>query len=220
MRSASARVSFWSGSKPPGGWPLASCRVTVAWKFWIGDTSSTGASVPLRMRAPVSRSFRHDVGPLGHARVAEALRGPGPVRGAVDPLHGGEDAQLPEARDVRGVEDLRVLDAEAGVLRRRVLAEGRLVGVEHDPVGAVPDGVGPDLEAVGEGEARGLQDPLGRRDQQARVAGVVRVGLEERRATGAERAVGVELDRADGQHPLAGVRRPRARIVGRPAAMT
>ena len=79
--------------------------------------------------------------------------------------------------------------------------EGRLVGVEDDPVGAVADRVGADLEAVGEGEARGLQDPLGRRHEEARVAGVVRVRLEERGAARAERAVGVELHRADGQHP-------------------
>ena len=30
VRSASARVSFWSGSKPPGGRPPSSCRVTDA----------------------------------------------------------------------------------------------------------------------------------------------------------------------------------------------
>ena len=105
-----------------------------------------------------------------------------------------------------GVEDLRVLDPEAGVPRAGVLAQGRLVGVEDDPVGPVADRVGPHLEAVSEGEARGLEDSLGWRHQEAHVAGIVRVGLEERGAAGAESAVGVELHRADGQHPLAGVR--------------
>ena len=59
VRSASSRVSFWSGSNPPGGFPRSSWRVTVAWKLRRGETSSTGASVPFRMRAPAARRRRH-----------------------------------------------------------------------------------------------------------------------------------------------------------------
>ena len=80
-----------------------------------------------------------------------------------------------------------------------------------------------DLEAVGEREARRLEELLGRCHEQAAVAGVVGVGLEQRRPARAERAVGVELDRAHGRampppRPVSG--RPSACIVSSPLAIT
>ena len=56
------RLLLEMDSEPPGGSPSASWRVTDAWKFWIGERSSTGASVPLTMRAPV-RELPPHVGP-------------------------------------------------------------------------------------------------------------------------------------------------------------
>ena len=77
-----------------------------------------------------------------------------------------------------------------------------------------------DLEPVREREARGLEDLLRRRHEEAAVAGVVGVRLEERGPARAEGAVGIELHRAHGQHaaaraPTSG--RPSAFIVAKPA---
>ena len=157
VRSASARVSFWSGSKPPGGCPSALARVTVAWKFWIGETSSTGASVPFSDPRPAVEELAPDVGALGHARVAEPLRRPGPVGGTVDALHRGQHAEPAEARDVRGVEDLGVLDAEARVLHLGPLGERLLVDVEHHAVRPVADRV--DRRPGSRGRARSARPP-------------------------------------------------------------
>ena len=87
----------------------------------------------------------------------------------MDPLHGGDDAELAETGDVGVVEELGVLDAEAVVLAPRELAAGGLVGVQDDPVGPVADGVGADLEAAAARAKRAASRSLGRGHQQARV---------------------------------------------------
>jgi hypothetical protein len=127
-------------------------------------------------------------------------------------LHGRNHAQGLEARDVRGREDLGVLDPET-VPRPAPGAERGLVGVQDHAVGGVADGMGGDLEALGQ---RALQDRAQglRRDRgQAACAGLVGVRLEQQRAAGSERAVRHDLDRADGEAavPQADLRGQRGR---------
>jgi hypothetical protein len=66
----------------------------------------------------------------------------------VDALHRGDHAELAEARDVGGVEVLRVLDAPAQVLAVRRRPRTPLEDVERLAVGAVADGVHAELVAV------------------------------------------------------------------------
>src|ERR1039458_3630651 len=102
--------------------------------------------------------FLPDVGAFLGALGAETEEDIGGVGGAMDALHGGDDAELSEARDIGGVEVLRVLDAPAEVLFIRVCFEGVLEDVEGFAVGAVADGVDAELEAVLDGEFGGLAD--------------------------------------------------------------
>src|SRR5690606_22251218 len=129
------------------------------------------------------------------AALAEAVAGPIHIAGLVRGLHRRDHAELREARDVVGVEDLRVLDAEA-VDGGGVLVERGLVRIEHEAVAAVADGVRVHLEAGGQRAAGDVLDVRGRRDEQAAGAGVVGVRLEQRRTARAQRAVLVELDAA------------------------
>jgi len=77
---------------------------------------------------------------------AESRAGPVHVACLVARLHGRNDAEGREARHVVEIEDLRVLHAEPVVGGRRRL-ERRRVGIEHEPIAAVADGVRVDLEA-------------------------------------------------------------------------
>ena len=54
-------------------------------------------------------------------------------------LHGGDDTELGEAREVVVVEDLRVLDAKA-VVGRRHLAEGRRISAKREALAPCPRG--------------------------------------------------------------------------------
>ena len=87
-------------------------------------------------------------------------------------------------------------------MRKRWSAVGHglerlLVRVEHDAVAAIADGVRVHLEAGLQRALGHVLDVLGRRDEQPVVLRVVAVRIEQRRAARAERAVGVQLDRAD-----------------------
>ena len=73
--------------------------------------------------------------------------------------------------------------------------------VHDDAVGAIADGVDAGLEpGVGGGAGQGVDVGL-RRRQEAGRAGLVGVRLEQRRAPRSQRAVGADLDGADGQAP-------------------
>jgi len=67
------------------------------------------------------------------------------------------------------------------------------VVVEHQPVTAIADGVRRHLHPAAARLAHGRKQPLRWRNQQAAVAVIVAVGLEQRGAAGAERTVRVEL---------------------------
>src|SRR6266540_145856 len=99
-----------------------------------------------------------DVGALRGTPVSQARGDEDRVRRAVDPLHGGDDAELAEARDVGRAQVLRVLDAPADVLLVGVGLEGGLEDVQGLVVGPVADGVYAELVGVGHGELRGLLD--------------------------------------------------------------
>ena len=76
-------------------------------------------------------------------------------------LHGGDDAQGAEARDVIGMNVLRVLDAPAKVATVGIhFGPDAFIEIEHLPVGPVADGVGGDLKAMLQGDAGGLLDFL------------------------------------------------------------
>ncbi len=158
------------------------------------------------------------------ARGADPILRPGHVGGGVRGLDRRDDAVLREPRKVLGRDDLRVLDA--GPIRAlRRLRQGlprALEGVEGDAIASIADGMDPELPARPPGASRDLGQPLGRRHEQAALAGLVRVVRQERRAAAAQRAVGVGLDRADGQEvgPSADARslsRKPPRVRGAPA---
>ena len=113
-------------------------------------------------------------------------------------LHRGNHLERRETRQVVAVHHLGVFDAPA-VVGVRLRAQHRVVGVEHDAVAAVADGVAGRLDAaaVGLGHARRIRGRLGH--QQAAVAGFVAVVLDERGAAAAQRTVHVELHAAHGQ---------------------
>ncbi len=92
---------------------------------------------------------------------------------------------------LRSVAGLRHLAVDAGE------------GVHDDAVGAIADGVDAGLEAgLGRGPGQCVEVGFGRRQEAGR-ARLVGVGLEQRRAPRSQRAVGADLDCADGQAPAA-----------------
>ena len=117
----------------------------------------------------------------------------------MDALHGGDDAELGEARDVRGVQVLRVLHPPPKTLQVRVGHKGTLEDVQGFPIGAVADGVDAELKPVLGRKARGLVDLGHRRGLQPCTRGEVVVGLEEPRAVGPQRAVDGLLDGPHGE---------------------
>jgi len=70
----------------------------------------------------------------------DALFGPAHVGRLVGRLHGGDDVEFCETREILGRDHLGVLDAVAAVARRIGLGD-RFEDVEGDAVGAVADGV-------------------------------------------------------------------------------
>ena len=56
-------------------------------------------------------------------------------------LHGGDHAQLCEPRQVHRINVLRVFHSPAKIPPVGTGGDGLLVDVEHDPVGAITDGV-------------------------------------------------------------------------------
>ena len=103
---------------------------------------------------------------------------------------------LPEARNVLGSDDLRVFDTPAVVGGGGFVTEHLGIRVKHDAVAAVADGVRADLQAAAAGLAHQPLELVGRGHQQAAVAVLVAVVLDQRRAAAAERTVGIELERA------------------------
>src|SRR5216683_7032597 len=101
------------------------------------------------------------IGAEGKTRAAFFQRGPGVsaldafgtdagfrpahVVGLMRRLHGGDDFELGEAREVLGGDDLRVLDAVAAVALAIGFCDG-FEDVERDAIGAVADGVEVELE--------------------------------------------------------------------------
>ncbi len=112
-------------------------------------------------------------------------------------LHRGDDPEVRHPLDVLDAQHLRVLEAESRL--RAGAAEGVCHGVEGHQPPAVADRVDGDLEPLGGGRGRDLVHVLAGRHQEAEVAGVVAVGLEQRRAAAPQGAVGVELDATDRQ---------------------
>src|SRR5215213_3111117 len=80
---------------------------------------------------------------------AQSARRKEEIADGVRGLHGRDDTEACEARDVRGVENLRVLDAPARLadlsLRGRHGSESLFVEVKGNAIGAITDGVRFDL---------------------------------------------------------------------------
>ena len=106
-----------------------------------------------------------------------------------------------------------MLDAQA-VVAGRDAAERGLVGVEHDAVAAVADRVRANLEARSQGALAQMLHVGLRRAQQPGVRRVVAVRREQRGAARAERAVDVELDRANRQPAVVHVHEDDLHIPG------
>src|SRR5437867_12330810 len=113
-------------------------------------------------------------------------------------LHRGDDAQASEPRDILEAQDLRVLDPEARVLGGDLL-ECRLVGIERDAISSIADRMRRHLKTRPEGAGGDVTKMRWRCEQEARVAGVITVGLEQRRSPRAQRAIREELDGPDPQ---------------------
>lgn len=118
-------------------------------------------------------------------------------------LHRGSDAEFGKARDIGRIEMLGMLDAPAQITFLGVLAKNTLVEVEDLAIGAVPDGMDAEVEAVVDGDFGGLADVGDILGIEAAIVGSTRgqigVGLEEPGAARAERTVHLALDGADGK---------------------
>ena len=121
----------------------------------------------------------------------------------MDALHGGDDAELSEARNIGGVDVLRMLDAPAQVLLIGVGLEGVFEDVEGFAIGAVADGVDAELEAVLDGEFGGLAYVGGIVGVEAAAIGLVGVGRQQPGAAGAEGAIDGAFDGAHGKEIVA-----------------
>ena len=154
-----------------------------------------------RQRGAARQQLPPDVGPLLHARRSNAIGHPGAVRGGMDWLHRGNDAERREARDVGGTQQLRVLDAPAQIGSTPAGAlERRLVDVQHLAIGAIADGVHGELIALLDREPRHLRQRLHRRPRQPHALRLVGVRLEQPGPARAHGAIGILLDPAHGQH--------------------
>src|ERR1039458_4946744 len=111
-------------------------------------------------------------------------------------LHGGDDAELSETRDVGGAEVLGVLDAPPQVLLVGVGFEGVLENVEGFAVGAVADGVDAELEPVLDGEFGGLAYVGGVVGIEPAAIGLIAVGGQQPGAARAERPIDSAFDSA------------------------
>src|ERR1035441_6032179 len=114
-------------------------------------------------------------------------------------LHGGDDAELSEARNVGGAEVLGMLDAPAQVLLVGVSFEGVLEDVEGFAVGAVADGVDAELEPVLDGELGGLAYVGGVVGIEPAAIRLIGVGGQQPGAARAECPIDGALD---GAHPI------------------
>jgi hypothetical protein len=134
---------------------------------------------------------------------AETARCEMQVADRVAGLYGGDHAKPGEPRNVLGRQVLGMLDPPTrirhGTFIHGDVRESLLVQVEGQAVGAIADGVGPDLDAVAQGTLQDRPEFRGGVRQQASIAGIIVIRLEQRRAARAERAVEVDLDRANGE---------------------
>jgi hypothetical protein len=94
-------------------------------------------------------------------------------------LHGGHHAKVDGALKITGTHDLRVLDAVPEVLAARVALESLFVSVQDHGVGASPNGVDAHLPTPGRGLIDDRGEVLGAGEQQAPIAFVVAVVLEQ-----------------------------------------
>ncbi len=162
------------------------------------------------------RAFHRIIGAEGQRRVILQHRAPGigtaepvhahprfghqPVGGLVGRLHRGDDRVAPEARQVRRVDDLGMLDPPAPVAFvgvRQFLDRGQQFGI-----GGVADRVDGDLEIVHRRPAHlVLELGVAEQGQAALPRRVAVIGLEPGAAR-PERAVQVELHPAHAQMPV------------------
>ena len=135
----------------------------------------------------------------------------------MDGLHGGDDAELSEAGDVRGRQVLGMLDAEADVLLVRMGFDRLLEDIEHLAVGPVADGVDAELIAVFDGDAGRFPEIGDRIGVQPGRRRQVRIGLQEPGPVGAQGAVDEPLDGMDAQMVGAVADQPEGgRVLGHP----
>ncbi|MNN06657.1 hypothetical protein D3C81_1194570 [compost metagenome] len=107
-------------------------------------------------------------------------------------LHRSDHAQPGEAWDVLQRHHLRVLHTPAMIIAL-VPAQHLFVGVQHDAVAAVTDGVGGHLHLATVGLAHCRLEFFRRGHQQSAVVRVVAVVSQHRRATAAKRAIHEQL---------------------------
>ena len=111
-------------------------------------------------------------------------------------LHGRNHAHGGKAGNVVVAENLGVLHTKA-MIGRGIRAERGIVGVEHDAVAAIADGVGVHLEAGAQRPRGDVLNVRGSAEEQAPIIGVIAVRFEKCRSARAKCPVGVQLERAD-----------------------
>ena len=124
----------------------------------MGSTSSTGVSVPLVTTRARLHQFLPNVGAFFGALGSQPQNDERRVGRAVDALHGSDDTQLREARNIGGVEMLRMLDAPAEACLFGMFFEDGFKDVQHFAIGAIADGVDAKLIAVRDGKLGGFAD--------------------------------------------------------------
>ena len=112
-------------------------------------------------------------------------------------LHGGEDAEFRETRNVLGRQHLSVLNAQTQVMRIGHFLFSLFVGVQHAAIRSVTDGMRTNLKASLERATSQTVDIGFRSGHHAFGLRSVAVRLEERCAPRAERAIGEKLEGAN-----------------------
>ena len=116
-------------------------------------------------------------------------------------LHGSDDAQLREAAEVIGVEDLNVFDAMREMGEVSFFFEGAQmrIAIEYFAVGSVTNGVYGEGEVGVDGFLANFIYLIGGEKGEAKVFGCALIRLEHGCGAGAKGSIGEEFDRTDAE---------------------
>ena len=207
-RSPLLSASFSPGYQPPSGRPSGVVRVTAVCRPRRGFSGTPGQSLPKASRpAPAADAV---VGPAAGSPLGADVLEPHihltRARRAEVRLHGGDDAERSEAREVGRVYRFEVLDSvPAAPLRQRIRSHRVLVRRERHVHGAVADGVRHHLPAASVEQPHHAVEVVGLDRRRAGRRVVVGVRREHRGRVRFDDAVQHDLDRAGFEERVVGV---------------